>query len=59
MEVLTDHDAKSSIRLPIGMMYYPLGVDNSYYCVLKFTITGGHFYREDKTEGFQLTNTNQ
>ena len=55
MEVLTDHDAKASIWLPTDTMYYPLGVDDPDYCVLKFTVTGGRFYSEGKTEDFQLT----
>lgn len=40
-------------------MYYPLGVDDPDYCVLKFTVTGGRFYSEGKTEDLQLTDTDQ
>ena len=55
MEVLTDRESKASIWQPTDTLYYPLGIDDPDYCVLKFTVTGGRFYSEGKTENFQLT----
>ena len=55
MEVLTDRESKASIWQPTDTLYYPLGIDDPDYCVLKFTVTGGRFYSEGKTEDFQLT----
>lgn len=60
MEVLTDHDAKASIWLPRRtrcIIHWASMIPD--YCVLKFTVTGGRFYSEGKTEDFQLTDTGQ
>lgn len=59
MEVLTDHEAKASIWQPTDTMYYPLGVDDPDYCVLKFTAACGRFYSEGKTEDFKLSDSDQ
>ena len=58
MEVVMDRGSKASIWLPTDTMYYPLGIDDPDYCVLKFTVTGGRFYSEGKTEDFLLTEDN-
>ena len=34
------------------IMYYPEGVTDSDYCVLKFTATSGRFYSNFKSESF-------
>ena len=44
IEVCTDHETKASIWKPTDIMYYPKGVDDEDYCVLKFTVTHGRYY---------------
>lgn len=45
MEVLEDHDSKASIWQPGDTMYYPAGIDDPDYCVLKFTTIRGRYYQ--------------
>ena len=35
-------------------MYYPLGVTDPDYCVLKFAATGGRYYSNFKSETFEI-----
>lgn len=44
MEVLTDHDSKAMLWKPKDVMYYPKGVDDPDYCVLKFTAQRANYY---------------
>ncbi len=44
IEVLTDHDSKAMLWKPRDIMYYPKGVDDTDYCVLKFTAQRGNYY---------------
>lgn len=44
MEVCTDHDHKAMLWKPRDIMYYPQGVDDPDYCVLKFTAHKGNYY---------------
>ena len=46
MEVLTDPASKE--------MYYPEGVTDPDYCVLKFTAISGRFYSNFKSESFAV-----
>ena len=44
MEVLEDRQAKELIWRPGDELYYPLGVSDPDYCVLRFTAIKGHYY---------------
>ena len=52
MEVLTDSASKEMIWQEGDTMYYPEGVTDPDYCVLKFTATSGRFYSNFKSESF-------
>jgi general stress protein 26 len=54
MEVLEDQESKEMIWLPGDTMYYPLGVTDPDYCVLKFTSSSGRYYSNFKSESFQI-----
>ena len=44
MEVCTDHDTKASLWREGFEIYYPKGVDDEDYCVLKFTADTVNYY---------------
>ncbi len=46
MEVLTDAATKQMIWREGDTEYYPGGVTDPNYCVLKFTATDGRFYSD-------------
>ena len=52
MEVLTDDASKEMISQEGDTMYYPEGVTDPDYCVLKFTAISGRFYSNFKSESF-------
>ena len=52
MEVLTDPESKSMIWQEGDTIYYPLGVTDPDYCVLKFTAISGRYYSNFKSEDF-------
>ena len=52
MEVLTTPEIKKEIWNTRDIVYYPKGVNDSDYCVLKFTATKGRHYSDLKTESF-------
>lgn len=52
MEVLEDDESKKMIWREGDTMYYPLGVTDPDYCVLKFTAEEGRFYSNFKSEDF-------
>ena len=52
--VLTDAAAKERIWRDGDTMYYPLGVTDPDYCVLKFTAACGRYYSNFKSEDFTL-----
>ncbi|WP_297421405.1 pyridoxamine 5'-phosphate oxidase family protein [Clostridium sp.] len=54
MEVLEDKETKKMIWRDGDTMYYPLGVDDPDYCVLKFTAKSGRFYSNFKSEDFTV-----
>ena len=54
MEVLTDSASKKMIWQDGDTMYYPLGVSDPDYCVLKFTAETGRFYSNFKSEDFEI-----
>lgn len=54
VEVLEDSDSKEMIWREGDTMYYPLGVTDPDYCVLKFTAETGRFYSNFKSEDFTV-----
>jgi len=54
MEVLEDAASKEMIWQKGDTMYYPLGVTDPDYCVLKFTAESGRFYSSFKSETFEI-----
>ena len=54
MEVLQDGNAKQMIWQKGDEMYYPQGVTDPDYCVLKFTGTTGRYYSNFKSEDFTI-----
>lgn len=54
MEVLEDRENKEMIWIDGDTAYYPLGVTDPDYCVLKFTANEGRYYSNFHSETFQL-----
>lgn len=54
MEVLEDADSKEMIWQENDTMYYPKGVSDPDYCVLKFVAHGGRYYANFKSETFEI-----
>lgn len=54
IEVLQDSQSKEMIWLDGDDMYYPKGVTDPDYCVLKFTGENGRFYSHLKSENFTI-----
>jgi len=54
MEVLQDKQTKEMIWQQGDTMYYPLGVDDPDYCVLKFVTIKGRYYSNFKSEDFSI-----
>lgn len=54
MEVLEDSDAKEMIWRKGDTMYYPQGVTDPDYCVLRFTANQGRYYSNFKSESFEV-----
>ena len=54
IEVLQDNSSKESIWQDGDTLYYPLGVSDPDYCVLKFTATSGRYYSNFKSEDFDI-----
>jgi len=54
MEVLQDKASKQVIWKDGDEMYYPKGVTDPDYCVLKFTAQSGRFYSNFKSENFNV-----
>ena len=52
MEVLEDGESKESIWQEGDTMYYPKGVTDPDYCVLKFTAESGRYYSNFHSENF-------
>jgi general stress protein 26 len=52
MEVLEDSESKEMIWRDGDDMYYPQGVSDPDYCVLKFTAASGRYYSNFKSENF-------
>jgi len=54
MEVLEDSASKEMIWREGDTMYYPLGVTDPDYCVLKFTAREGRYYSNFQSENFSV-----
>ncbi len=54
MEVLEDAASKEMIWRDGDTTYYPLGVADPDYCVLKFTAQSGRYYSNFKSEDFDV-----
>ena len=54
MEVLQDEESRKSIWQFGDKLYYPEGVDDPDYCVLKFTARKGRYYSNFKSEDFDI-----
>ena len=54
MKVLTDSKSKKMIWKDGDEMYYPKGVTDPDYCVLKFTSQDGRYYSNFKSENFNV-----
>ncbi|UWP59607.1 pyridoxamine 5'-phosphate oxidase family protein [Ruminococcus gauvreauii] len=54
MEVLEDSQSKEMIWQEGDTMYYPEGVTDPDYCVLRFTAERGRYYSNFKTEDFEI-----
>lgn len=54
VEVMTDAETKRSVWKLGDKMYYPLGVTDPDYCVLKFTAESGRFYQNFSTASVEI-----
>lgn len=54
MEVMEDPESKQRIWQEGDTMYYPEGVEDPDYCVLKFTAERGRYYSNFKSENFEV-----
>lgn len=54
MEVLEDRESKQMIWQEGDTLYYPGGVTDPDYCVLKFTAATGRFYSNFHSEDFDI-----
>lgn len=54
MEVLEDSDSKEMIWQNGDSMYYPKGVTDPDYCVLRFTARKGRYYSNFSSESFDI-----
>ena len=54
MEVLEDIASKEMIWQPDDTMYYPGGVTDPDYCVIRFTAERGRYYSNFKSEDFEV-----
>ena len=54
MEVLQDQKTKKRIWREGDEMYYPKGVSDPDYCVLKFTAQAGRMYQNFSSESFTI-----
>lgn len=54
MEVLEDSESKEMIWQEGDTIYYPEGVTDPDYCVLRFTASSGRFYSNFSSEDFAV-----
>ena len=54
VEVMTSPEYKEMIWQPGDTMYYPKGVTDPDYCVLKFIVLKGRYYSNFSSEDFEV-----
>jgi general stress protein 26 len=54
MEILADSASKQLIWRDGDTLYYPLGITDPDYCVLRFTAQAGRYYSDFKSENFPV-----
>jgi general stress protein 26 len=54
LEVLTDAASKEMIWKDGDTMYYPGGVNDPDYCVLRFTASSGRYYSNFSSQDFDI-----
>jgi general stress protein 26 len=54
MEILQDEESKKMIWKDGDEIYYPKGVSDPDYCVLRFTAFEGRYYSNFKSETFKI-----
>lgn len=54
VEILQDEESKKMIWLEGDEKYYPLGISDPDYCVIKFTAFSGRYYSNFKSENFEV-----
>ncbi len=54
MEVCADHETKASLWNAGDEIYYPLGIDDPDYSVLRFTAQHGNYYFNLKKHEFEV-----
>ncbi len=54
MEVCTDHDLKARLWSDGCEIYYPRGIDDPDYCVLRFTAEQGNYYYNLSKHAFAI-----
>jgi general stress protein 26 len=54
MEVLEDDEIKKELWQIGDEIYYPKGVTDPDYCVLKFTAISGRYYPDGESESFKI-----
>lgn len=54
MDVLRDNQSREMIWRAGDERFYPLGVSDPDYCVLRFTAQSGRYYSNFKSEDFQV-----
>jgi general stress protein 26 len=54
MKVLRDNASRRSIWKDGDELYYPKGVTDPDYCVLRFTAQDGRYYSNFKSENFEV-----
>ena len=54
-EILEEHDIKEKMWREGDTLYYPFGIDDPDYCVLKFTAKKGRYYSQLKSETFLVS----
>ena len=54
VEVLEDEKTKEELWNDDYVMYYPNGVTDEDYCILKFSASRGRYYRNFKSEDFDI-----
>ena len=54
MEVLENDEIKKELWQAGDKMFYPKGVTDPDYCILKFTATSGRYYCDLETESFEI-----